>query len=69
MMLIGLLLIPLTTAGLIALTRQRALMELLHTLSGIATLGALERRSLSRCGAVTCSLPPAIYFVSTRCPR
>ena len=42
MMLIGLLVIPLAAAGLIALTRQRALMELLHTLAGIATslLGA-----------------------------
>ena len=41
-MLIGLLVIPLAAAGLIALTRRRALMELLHTLAGIATslLGA-----------------------------
>ena len=39
MMLIGLLLIPLAATGLIALTRRRALMELLHALSAVATLG------------------------------
>ena len=38
MILIGLLLIPLAAAGLIALTRRRALMELLHTLAALATL-------------------------------
>lgn len=38
MTVIGLLLIPLAAAGLIALTRRRALMEFLHTLAGIATL-------------------------------
>lgn len=38
-MLIGLLLIPLVAAGLIALTRRRALMELLHGLAAMATLG------------------------------
>ncbi|HEV8721477.1 MAG TPA: proton-conducting transporter membrane subunit [Candidatus Binatia bacterium] len=40
MMLLSLLLIPLAAAGLIALTRRRTLMELLHTLAGMATLGA-----------------------------
>ena len=40
MMLIGLLLIPLGGAALIALSRRRALMELLHTLATTATLGA-----------------------------
>jgi hydrogenase-4 component F len=39
-MLIGLLIIPLAAAGLIALAPRRALMELLHTLAGLATLGA-----------------------------
>jgi len=39
MMLMGLLLIPLAAAGLIALARRRAPMELLHTLAGLATLG------------------------------
>ena len=38
MMLLSLLLIPLVAAGLIALTRQRALMELLNTLAGMSTL-------------------------------
>ncbi|HSK28568.1 MAG TPA: hypothetical protein VLA17_01270, partial [Candidatus Limnocylindria bacterium] len=40
MMLVSLLSIPLAAAGLIALARRRALMELLHTLAGLATLGA-----------------------------
>jgi hydrogenase-4 component F len=40
MMLLSLLLIPLAATGLIAVTRRRALMELLHTLAGLATLGA-----------------------------
>ena len=39
MMLISLLLIPLAAAGLIALARRRALMELLHALAALATLG------------------------------
>jgi len=39
MMLLSLLLIPLAAAGLIALARRRGLMELLHTLAGLATLG------------------------------
>jgi hydrogenase-4 component F len=38
MMLIGLLLIPLAAAALIGLARRRALIELVHTLAGIATL-------------------------------
>jgi hydrogenase-4 component F len=38
MILVSLLLIPLAAAGLITLTRQRALMELLHTLAALATL-------------------------------
>ncbi|MBI2227858.1 MAG: hydrogenase 4 subunit F [Deltaproteobacteria bacterium] len=38
MMLISLLLIPLAAAGLIALTRRRALMELWHALAALATL-------------------------------
>lgn len=40
MMLLSLLLIPLAATGLIAVTPRRALMELLHTLAGLATLGA-----------------------------
>jgi hydrogenase-4 component F len=40
MMLLILLLIPLSGAALIALSRRRALMELLHTLATTATLGA-----------------------------
>jgi len=40
MMLLSLLLTPLTAAGLIAMTRRRALMELFHTLAGLATLAA-----------------------------
>jgi hydrogenase-4 component F len=39
MMLISLLLIPLVAAGLIALVRRRLLIELLHCLAAIATLG------------------------------
>lgn len=38
MTLIGLLLIPLAAAGLIALARRRALIELMHMVAGIATL-------------------------------
>jgi hydrogenase-4 component F len=38
-MLIGLLIIPLAAAGLIALAPRRALMELLHTLAGLTMLG------------------------------
>ena len=38
MMLIGLLLIPLAAAALIGLARRRALIELVHTLAGTATL-------------------------------
>jgi hydrogenase-4 component F len=40
MMLIGLLLIPLVAAGLIAVARQRAFMEVMHILAAMATLGA-----------------------------
>jgi len=40
MMLLSLLLIPLAAAGLIALTRRRALIELLHAVAAMATLGA-----------------------------
>ena len=40
MMTLSLLLIPLAAAGLIALARRRALMELLHTLAALATLAA-----------------------------
>ena len=39
MILISLLLMPLVAAGLIAVTRRRGLMELLHTVAGLATLG------------------------------
>ena len=65
-MLISLLLIPLAAAGLIAVTRRRALMELLHTLAGLAMLGTGGR---SRPGVERAVLPRAvIYFASTRCP-
>ncbi len=40
MMLIGLLLIPLAAAGLIAVARQRAFMEVMHILAAMAALGA-----------------------------
>ncbi len=40
MMTFSLLLIPLASAGLIALPRRRALMEMLHTLAALATLAA-----------------------------
>jgi hydrogenase-4 component F len=40
MMLLSLLLIPLAAAGLIAMTRRRALIELLHAVAAMATLGA-----------------------------
>ena len=40
MMLLSLLLIPLAAAGLIALTHRRALIELLHAVAAMATLGA-----------------------------
>ena len=40
MILIGLLLVPLAAAGLIAVTRRRALMELVHGLAAMAALGA-----------------------------
>jgi hydrogenase-4 component F len=40
MMLLSLLLIPLTAAGLIAIARRRALMELLHAVAAMATLSA-----------------------------
>jgi len=39
MMLLSLLLIPLAASGLIAIARRRALMELLHALAAMATLG------------------------------
>jgi hydrogenase-4 component F len=39
-MLLSLLLIPLAAAGLIAVTRRRLLIEILHTVAAIATLGA-----------------------------
>ena len=40
MTLLSLLLIPLGAAGLIAVTRRRALMELSHVVAAMATLGA-----------------------------
>ena len=40
MILLTLLVIPLFTAGLIAFTRRRVIMELLHALTAIAVLGA-----------------------------
>jgi hydrogenase-4 component F len=40
MMLLSLLLIPLAASGLIAIARRRALMELLHAVAAMATLGA-----------------------------
>jgi hydrogenase-4 component F len=40
MMLLSLLLIPLAAVGLIAMTRRRALIELLHAVAAMATLGA-----------------------------
>ena len=40
MMLIGLLLIPLAAAALIAVARQRAFMEVMHILAAMAALAA-----------------------------
>ena len=40
MMLLSLLLIPLAAVGLIAMTRRRAVIELLHAVAAMATLGA-----------------------------